>query len=439
LSRSLPPGAYFWGARRGERTNSGSGSINRLSRVYFKSMTHSLPRLFYFNPLFDLELGGNPAGPVAASAKQMSPLFALMGTGRDRVILDVKVPGDYWDYLSDQGFDHARPAFETEDQSGYQGVPWGWNEQSLERLRSQGAQCSHPDLAAVKTVNGRAWCVAFNGRSGTGVHGSCFCASVEQLDKALARLSGAIPLVAKPAFGGSGHGFVRMRGTAGFSRDQRVQIQTMLKRGGCTLEPWLDRTADLSSSCMILPDGTVADTRHYRCHVTGHGAFYGVPLGISDLLIARFEGELAAAARKAATALASAGYFGPAHFDAIVYQDSGGREERCAPVIEVNARYGMSAIAYAIHEKIGPDRCVYMRFISRKKMRLPETYAGLQSMLGSDRYNPITRTGILVVSPLRVLYGSEKIQPSRTAFVCVEKEATELWNLDNCLRKRQGL
>jgi hypothetical protein len=38
-----------------------------------------------------------------------------------------------------------------------------------------------------------------------------------------------------------------------------------------------------------------------------------------------------------------------------------------------------------------------------------------------------------------VLYGSEKIQPSRTAFVCVEKEATELWNLDNCLRKRQGL
>jgi hypothetical protein len=399
-------------------------------------MTHSLslPRLFYFNPLFDLELGGHPTSTVAASSKQMSPLFALMGTSSDRVLFDVKVPGDYGEYLSDQGIDHARPAHESEDCSGYQGIPWGWNSGSIDRLTSFGAQCSHPDLATVKTVNGRAWCAAFNRESGSGVPGSCFCVSAVKLDAALDRLSGRFPLVAKPAFGSSGYGFVRMRETAGFSCDQRQQVEAMLTRGGCILEPWLDRIADLSSSCMILPDGTVTDMRHYRCHATGHGAFYGVSLGIHDPLLERIESALEIAARSAASALCRAGYFGPAGFDSIVYRDEQEEKERVAAVIEINARHGMSAIARALHEKIGFDRCVFLRFIGRKKMVLPETYDGVRKAMGNDRYDPASRTGILLVSPLRILYGSEKIQPGRTAFLCVEKEESALWDRDERLR-----
>ena len=392
------------------------------------------PRLLYFNPLFDLDLGGYPTGAVAASSKQMSPLFAFMGTVSDRVLLDVKVPGEYWQHLSDNGFDHAQPVNEKEDLSGYQGMPWGWNRQSLDRLTSSGAQCSHPDLATVKTVNGRAWCAAFNRESGSGVPGSSFCATATELDAAMARLAGRFPLVAKPAFGNSGHGFVSLRETAGFLRNQRQQIETMLIRGGCILEPWLDRIADLSSSCMIQPDGTVTDMRHYRCHVTGHGAFYGVSLGIRDPLVERFESALEIAARSAASALCRAGYFGPASFDSIVYRDARANDGRLAAVIEINARYGMSAIARALHEKIGNDRCVFLRFIGRKKMVLPKTYDGVWKVMGNDRYDPVSRTGILLVSPLRVLYRSEKIQPGRTAFLCVEKEESALWGRDERLR-----
>jgi hypothetical protein len=393
------------------------------------------PRLFYFNPLFDLELGGYPTDSVAASSKQMSPLFALMGTGRDRVLIDVKLPKEYWRYLSDNGIDHAQPVNGAENFSGYQGIPWGWNKQSLDRLVSFGAQCNHPDLATVKMINGRAWCAAFNRESGTGVPGSCFCATPAELDAAIARLAGRFPLVAKPAFGSSGFGFVRMRETDGFSPDQRVQIETMLTLGGCTLEPWLDRIADLSSSCMIQPDGTVTDMRHYRCHVTGHGAFYGVSLGVRDPQLERFERELEATAQSAASALSREGYYGPARFDSMVYRDTPTEDGQLAAVIEINARYGMSAIARALHEKTGADRCVFLRFISRKKTVLPETYDGVRAMLGDDRYNPATGTGILVVSPLRVLYGNKKIQPGRTAFLCVEKEASALWDRDERLRK----
>jgi hypothetical protein len=415
------------------------GNINKSAKVYFQTMNQSLsqPRLFYLNPLFDLELGGYPADAVAASSKQMSPLFALMGTSRDRVLMDVKVPGEYWQYLSDNGIDHAQPANEGEDFSGYMGIPWGWNQQSLDRLTLFGAQCSHPDLATVKMVNSRAWCAAFNRESGSGVPGSCFCATVIELVGALARLANRFPLVAKPAFGSSGHGFVRMRETDGFSRDQQAQIEIMLTRGGCILEPWLDRIADLSSSCIIQPDGTVADMRHYRCHVTGHGAFYGVSLGIRDPQLERFGSELEVAAQSAASALCRAGYFGPASFDSVVYRDEPTDDGQLAAVIEVNARHGMSAIARVLHEKTGTDRCVFLRFISRKKMVLPETYDGVRARLGDDRYDPATRTGILVVSPLRVLYGSEKIQPGRTAFLCVEKEASALWERDERLRKIQ--
>jgi hypothetical protein len=421
---------------RGEWSNVGGNHIDGYSKVYFHAMTNSLshPRLFYFNPLFDLELGGYPTGAVAASAKQMSPLFALMGTDRDRVILDVKAPPEYWEYLSAQGIDHARPVNDGEDLSGFKGVPWGWNRQSLDRLTSFGAQCTHPNLATVKRVNSRAWCAAFNRESGTGVSGSCFCATTTELDAALDRLAGRFPLVAKTAFGNSGYGFARMRGTAGFSRGQRAQIETMLLQGGCTLEPWLDRIADLSSSCVIQPDGIVTDMHHYHCHITGHGAFYGVSLGVRDPRLERFESMLEAAARNAASTLFRAGYFGPASFDSIVYRDTGTDDELIAAVVEINARYGMSAIARALHEKIGPNRCVFLRFIGRKKMELPESYDGMQALLGNDRYDPATRTGILLVSPPRIIYGSEKIQPGRCVFLCVEKEASALWSRDERLR-----
>ena len=193
----------------------------------------SSPKFFFFNPLFDLELGGYPIDTVAASARQMSPLFALMGTSQDRILLDVNVPDAYWEYLDHNGIDHALPPGKREDLAGFEAVPWGWNESSLERLTRAGARCDHPPIETVRAVNGRAWCAAFNADTGTGVPGTRFCADEQEFNRVLEDLEGSYPQVVKPAFGASGYGFVRMRDATGFSPDQRRAIGGLIARGGC--------------------------------------------------------------------------------------------------------------------------------------------------------------------------------------------------------------
>jgi hypothetical protein len=398
----------------------------------------SQPNLFYFNPLFDLELGGHPVESVAASSKQMSPLFALMGTDRDRVLLDVKVSGDYGEYLSAQGIDHARPAHESEDCSGCQGVPWGWNSGSIGRLTSFGAQCSHPDLATVKTVNNRQWCAALNHGSKSGVPGSRFCSTSGELEAALGQLADRFPLVAKPAFGSSGYGFVRMRDRAGFSPAQRQRVEAMVRSAGCTVEPWLDRIADLSGSCVVCRDGSVTDLCHYRCHVTGHGAFYGISIGGQDPLLDRYGNDLRRIVGCAAAALANEGYFGPASVDSVVYREGVSGRELLAPMVEINARQVMSAIARALYRKTGNSGCSLFRFIGRNKARLPERYDTLANVLGNDRYDPEKKRGVLLVSPLRVAYGKEAVQPARSAFFLRADTVRALWEMDARLRALFG-
>jgi hypothetical protein len=374
---------------------------------------------------------GYPLDTIADSAKHLSPLFAPMGDQSDRVLLDVEVPNEYWDYLADSGIDHCRPVPIGEDVSGYTAVPWGWNEQSAHRLSGLGARCRAPDLAIVKAVNSRAWCVRYNRETGTGVPGTAFCASEEEFRLAAEALAGRFPLVVKPAFGSSGYGFVKIRSREDLSGDRLRQCAVLLGRGGCTIEPWLERLGDLSSSCVITMDRTVTDPRLYRCHITGHGAFYGVSLGTDDPVLNRFRVDLEQAAGPAAQALAQAGYFGPASFDSFVYRDREG--ERLAPVIEINARHGMSALACSLQRKTGLRGCCLLRFISRKKAGLPESYVDFYKRIGSDRYDQETGKGIVLVSPLRLIYGKETIQPARSVFFLQAEKTEDLWNLDQRL------
>jgi hypothetical protein len=390
-----------------------------------------MPRLFFFNPLFDLELGGHPVVSVEKSAREMSPLLALLGSHDDRVLLDVGVPQEHWDYLSSNGFVHALPLKAGESAAGLTAVPWGWNEQSLRRLASLGAACEHPDLAIVSDVNCRAWCAAFNRKTGTGVPGSRFCRTREDLEGAFSALAGSFPLVAKPAFGGAGRGFVRLakRGDGGTALD------ALLDRGGCTLEPWCDRTLDVSTSCAISRDGALLGLRHYRCLVNRHGAFYGVACG-HDQTVEPWRGALDAAARAAAAALSAEGYFGPASFDSFVYRDAESGGERLAAVIEVNGRHVMSDIAFAMHDKSGAGRSSLFRFLGRRFCALPETYDSWSALLGNVCYDRKSKTGVIPLSPLRVNHGAGWRPPARSAFFIAAEDETGVMELDERLLER---
>jgi hypothetical protein len=394
------------------------------------------PKLFYLNAMFDLELGGYPVDKVKNAAFEMSALAMLLGNDADRVLLDSEIPREFRSYLEKKGISTASPDIPGESGKGFEAVPWGWNVESAARLTSLDIVCDHPDLVIVKKVNGRSFCAGLNAATDTGVPGCVFCANIAEAREAAERLAGQFPLVAKPQFGGSGFGFVRIDDVAAFGKPPKRGIGRLLNRGGFTLEPWCARIYDVSSSCRIGKNGAVTGLCHYRCHTTESGAFFAVSLGPTDPVIDPWRDRLTEAASAAAAALAQNGYFGPAGFDSFVYRDRVSGRELLAPVIEINARHVMSAIARALHEKVGLDRYSLFRFITDRHAALPDSYGSLERILGDDCYDPSKRRGALPVTPLRISQAGGWRQPARNAFFIVAERENEVLAMDDRLRNR---
>jgi hypothetical protein len=393
------------------------------------------PRLFYLNALFDLELGGHPVESVRAGALEMGPLFSFCGTKHDRLLLDVQVPDEFWDYLDSLAIPYAPLLNDNDNPSDFSGTAWGWNDKSIDRFSSLGVHCRHPDLQVVKKVNNRSFCASFNTANRTGVPGTRFCASMDEVRKAAGDLKNRFPLVAKPAFGGAGFGFAVINNPDAIEGISSDGTRKLLLRHGCTIEPWCDRLHDVSSSCTIGNEGSIANLRHYRCFTNKHGSFYGVALGgATDPVIRKYRHDLDNTAALAVNALKNAGYTGPVSFDSFVYRDAISGNEKLAAIIEINGRYIMSTIAHALYSAIGRDRSCCFRFLGRKRCSLPETYGECGSIIGKDRYDPQERKGIILLTPLRVAHGKIGVRPVRSAFFIVGLNSNEVMAMDERLK-----
>jgi hypothetical protein len=201
------------------------------------------------------------------------------------------------------------------------------------------------------------------------------------------------------------------------------------------VEPWLERLQDLSSRFTVGRDGSVTAPGHHRTHASRAGAFFADLLVPDDPVLAPWRSRLDEAAMAAGAALGRAGYFGPAGTDSFVYRDRRG-DRRLAATIEINARMPMSTVAYALRERLGPDRVLYFRFIGRRRHRLPETYAALTQRLGPLAFDRARRRGVVLLTPLRVRHAEEAWhRPARSAFVVVGETESEVLALDERLRR----
>jgi hypothetical protein len=155
--------------------------------------------------------------------------------------------------------------------------------------------------------------------------------------------------VLKPRLGTSGRGRLTGRDGRIDPESLRGNLPRFRERGGCVVEPWLERSADLSAQLWIEGPGEVRLLGTLGQVLTPAG----VPLGhlgvvSPDGAIASgspWDAELRAAAAVLAEAAAAAGYTGPCGLDAFAYRGSDGRE-RFRPVVEWNARFtgGTSAL-----------------------------------------------------------------------------------------------
>jgi len=260
--------------------------------------------------------------------------------------------------------DAERAALELCD-SGDRLVPWlSTREAATWAERERVPLCAAPP-AVVARVHDKGFALGVaraQGLLAPELAGALFALAPEELDAAdtvRCRIEGevarwppgfAASFALKPRFGTSGRG--RLAGRDGRLDPEalRGNLPRLRERGGCLVEPWLERVADLSAQLWVVASDDVRLLGTLVQAVTP----LGVPLGHRARLGrdgraesgSRWDPELRAAALALGRAAAAAGYTGPCGLDAFSYRGADGAE-RFRAVVELNARFtaGTSALA----------------------------------------------------------------------------------------------
>lgn len=383
-------------------------------------------KLYYFNSLFDLELGGYSTISLQRAAAEMSVLFAPVGTSSDRILLDTIVDNSYWEYLQRHGIQTATP-YTAAEGGEYEGIPWGWNDLSRVRLEQHGATCDAPISECVTLVNSRKYCHQIGVKYGTGIPESIYCTNKEEIIAAFKKLPDRFPLVIKPDHGSSGFGFFHCSSADDLNN---INFDLLCKKNGVVIEPWFDKVYDFSSVCTISPDRSISPFRHLRAFTNNRGTFYGIYLAPHDPIIDFWRDLLEEKVQVVAAEVAKTGYFGTLGFDSIVYRTDAGL--RLAAVIEINARHVMSDLAVIIRDRCAPQQHCLFRTLSKKRLRLPDSYLQLQRNDSCFTFNE--NKGCLLITPLRVCHEEQWVQPYRNALFLAADSEEELFSLDQRLR-----
>jgi hypothetical protein len=380
---------------------------------------------WYFDPLFDLKLGGYPTDKVHRSALEMGVLFYTSCKESDQLIIDFMIPQNFVDYMQSKGI--TPPAsiinrIETKPLNSATGTAWGWTDTTEHVFSLCNARYSKPDPAIISRINNRKFCYELGLQYGLGVEGSYFCSSLDDFKRFIQSADYTFPLVIKPAFGGSGFGFIQLASETDLS-NCTDRVEEYCNHGGCIIERWCSRICDLSTNCLIRQDGTIEFVRYQRLLSNSFGAFLGIYIAPEDPVLDKWKDELSHASIVVINEIIKAGYFGPAGFDSFVY-DTGNGFQRLAPVIEINGRYVMSHIAHSVRNRIAPQKHCLLRMISKKRCKLPDSYDALAEKLGE------TMNKLCILTPLRVCHNTQWIQPSRTALFLFDDSVDGLFDID---------
>ncbi len=162
----------------------------------------------------------------------------------------------------------------------------------------------------------------------------------------------------KPRHGTSGRGRVMGTGTLPVPRlplapgATHPALAQLAARGGCLLEPWLQRLRDLSLQLYVHPQGRTEVLGTTTQIVTPSGQILGNRGVLRDGQILSGapdsdEAELQRAAAALGAAAAQAGFYGVAGIDAFVFRGPSG-EALLRPVVELNARFTTGTIAVGL-------------------------------------------------------------------------------------------
>lgn len=389
-------------------------------------------RIFYLNTLFDLELGGFSTSKVRQSAAEMSILFAPLLAAGDRLLVAVTVPPAFWDYLQHAGFSISQQQIVHVGDVASTPVVWGWNSAAAALLSVAICPEAFPPFETVKEINNRRFCSHLATELGCGVPGSRFCASPDAIEQAVRELLDSAAVVVKAAFGGSGSGIRVIRHLADLEQT-RALFDGYCNHGGVVVEPWLNRSYDLSTAAMLGKNGSIESLWFQRLGVNDHGAFYSIFVTKHDQLIEPWRGELTEITRRIIQKVAQTGYFGPVGIDSFVYTSASG-EQQLAAAIEINGRYTMGILAQLMRQRYFAGKALLFRVLSRRHCCLPDTIEEWE-LLVKTSFKPLyPDVQLLMLTPPRVGFETWWGQPARSVFIIVAPTEETVFFADQALR-----
>jgi hypothetical protein len=243
-------------------------------------------------------------------------------------------------------------------------VPWLSTEEAEATARRAGVSLAAAPPEVVRRVHDKAFALEIaraHGLLPPELAETCFALGPNELgaaDTVRCRIEAAVArwpaglgasFVLKPRFGTSGRG--RLAGRAGrLDPDAlRGNLPRFRELGGLVVEPWLERTADLSAQLWIVTRDDVRVLATFVQEVTPQGVPLGHRASVDDrgglTCGSGWDRELRAAALALGRAAAEAGYAGPCGVDAFAFRAPDG-SERFRAVVELNARFtaGTSAV-----------------------------------------------------------------------------------------------
>ena len=359
-----------------------------------------MPSEHWWNADFDLALqpGRDPSGDegLQTQIRELALHALIAAKAEDSVLLFEPPPEDFLQYLKNREIKIPEISLFPNVRSGFQFRPYGWSSQAIALKENYDQPPTSPSLEAVRRVNARSFahnieCEALDCKAPRGAFASL--ADLQTLlDSEPDRPGGWI---AKTEHGNAALGNRRLRKRQLHETDIRW-LRTRLNDGPMVLEWWLERTKDLCTVFDVTADGQIEGLAVHETIHTAEGGFIGALYDRTTAVPAQWYEVLAATAETVATALLHEGYFGPVCIDSLVWDDAG--TPRLRPLVDLNARRHASEGWRRLADLWGG--CLYGRFFSVRKFRLPPTYKDFENALGPDVWDPATRTGArLMVLP----------------------------------------
>lgn len=391
-------------------------------------------REYLVNVDFDLSLRpGRERGTSDGRGRQAAEMphhLLLLGVWGNSVLVDTAPEEEFLAYLERAGLPRPVTSVVPDLKSGAQFVPFGWNDEAVAVSRSYARQTPHPSLEVVRRVNGRRF-AALVERELFGVDEifGIFDAP-DEIEACILSRPAEEEWLLKSEHGNAGLGNRRLRSPT-LSRSDREVIRRLLSEDVCVLlERWRRRVLDISTVFEVGGDGTMEDLHAYEVVTTADGAYLGSIFEPASETLEPWQPAVSETASKVAARLAEEGYFGPVCLDHFVWLDGG--EHRLRRLADLNARLQVSAPILRLWRAWGGDRVIYWRLFAARKLRLPTGYGRLETALGSKAFDPASRRGVLVTSPLMV--SGERLR--RIGVLIAGTSRLEVEELDGKLREQ---